>query len=128
MIPAILNEVLEEKLDIDIASVRTALKFKAAASSRDPDTLTATLLRHTKPVQHTFSHIKKTYLPIYLVLEGGEAPPILPHCTKPVIMGKGTIRKKKKRKSDSDDSEDEVTEKVVGVLKWVPEEKLEEHM
>jgi A/G-specific adenine glycosylase len=124
----ILNDTFSGQLDIDLSLAKTATKFKAPSGKETK--LRAAFLRHAKAVQHTFSHIKKSYLPIYLALEGGENPPDVRPYTKP-NQPKKSSRKGKKRKLQSDSSDagaDEAAEQVVGELKWVREEKLEEHM
>jgi hypothetical protein len=128
ILPSILNESFAERVDVDLSLAKTALKFKE--SSNNNSLLRATLLRHAKAVQHTFSHIKKTYLPIYMVLEGGEQPPALrPYIASSKIKAQGHKSKKRKVKpEDSDVSSDGEPEKVLGELKWVAEENLEEHM
>jgi hypothetical protein len=128
MLPSILNNLFSERFDIDLSLAKSARKFKE--SSNEDSNLRATLLRHAKAVQHTFSHIKKTYLPIYLVLDGGEFPPTLrPYTASAKVITRGRKSKKRKvRSKDNEVSSEGEPEKGVGELKWVAEENLDEHM
>lgn len=143
-IPGIINDSFSNKIELDLLAAKSRLKFRENVASNEDDTLLkATLLRHADPVQHTFSHIKKKYCPIYLVLEGGEQPPGL-RAYVGRTKAKREIAKKRKTKrrkvdkgvieissgEEEAEDEDEVggKERIVGELKWVSEEKMDEHM
>jgi len=132
-----------EQDKVDLSLVKSVRDYNKPNPIEVDNPLRATLIQHPKPVQHIFSHIKKRYLPIYLVLEGGSAPPSL----KPFIpsASKKEMKKKKaskKRKSSSkgvieisDDEEEEENGEEIdgslgakGELKWVPEDDLEGYM
>ncbi|KZS97152.1 DNA glycosylase [Sistotremastrum niveocremeum HHB9708] len=94
-------------------------------------------VEHAPPVTHVFSHIRKTYRPIWVILEGGSEPPHLkpmscPSMTKPKTKRKSTKKRKVLEDSDDEFSESELVEEKVNEersqkieLKWVKAEEVE---
>ncbi|KZT41603.1 DNA glycosylase [Sistotremastrum suecicum HHB10207 ss-3] len=118
-------------------SVGEIIAVTPSMDSSSQDSLKLVHVEHARPVTHVFSHIRKTYRPIWVILEGGSVPPNL----KPVSSSSMTMTKKKKKPTkkrkvleDSDDeiSESEAIEEKVSEersqkieLKWVKAEDVE---
>lgn len=92
-------------------------------------------IEHAPSVLHVFSHVRKTYRPIWVVLEGGSEPPQLAPTPPPASTPSKKVAKKKvkkrKVKQDTDDEsdnepevlEDNAAERIE--LKWVKAEDVE---
>jgi hypothetical protein len=84
LVPTILEKVLEHPptfVPRDIKKPGGLSKFFAPKDKESPPTavdgLVAKELQHVSSILHIFSHIRKTYQPVHLVIEGGNTEPLL---------------------------------------------------
>ena len=128
------KEAQDDALDLDFARAKSIGKRRArqkgalskyfATESIETDSerqIRATQLQHADPVPHVFSHIKKTYKPIHVVLEGGLSKPNLT-LISPNYLGPPSKKGSESRKGNPSSL------RVVGELKWVAMEEMEDMM
>lgn len=72
--------------------------------------LCITDMRHVGDTLHIFSHIRKTYRIVSVVLQGGSSPPVFCNVSQ---------HPSKRRKAQNQDADD-----IGARMKWVPEDKV----